>query len=219
MNFIRCILEKCALLFFLISLINCQDVSLSNDYSVSYPSHERLAVKLTGGFVRLWLVDGQLLATSLSIKFTILYKINIANWICSTHASTISTSLSHSIYLITLVLRLMWANLCLIIFNTMLILLEFTYLSSFLIFCESSYYHIPISFTTLYLVSFGCRRSNSKIYIPQFEVVSKGSCSWLSIGFLCFFQRFPLLSIEWYHDLLQFGVVCFICQSSATGSF
>lgn len=37
---------------------------------------------------------------SLSIKYSILHKIGIANWIPSTHASTISTALGHLTHLI-----------------------------------------------------------------------------------------------------------------------
>lgn len=48
-----------------------------------------------------WPVDGQLLVASLTIKYAILHYIGIANRILSTHASTISTSLGHFIYLVS----------------------------------------------------------------------------------------------------------------------
>ncbi|KAA0065473.1 flocculation protein FLO11-like [Cucumis melo var. makuwa] len=54
---------------------------------------ERLAEALTEGTEPIFPVDGELHVASLKIKYVILHKIGIANWIPSTHASTISTSL------------------------------------------------------------------------------------------------------------------------------
>ncbi|KAA0025838.1 envelope-like protein [Cucumis melo var. makuwa] len=57
-------------------------------------------MKLTGDTVHSWPTNDQLPVVSLSIKYAILHKIGIANWILSIHASTISTSLGQLIYLI-----------------------------------------------------------------------------------------------------------------------
>ena len=70
------------------------------DYAVSYPTPERLAEELTGGTVPVWPVDGQLPVASLMVKYSILHRIGISNWIPSKHASTISTSLGHFVYLV-----------------------------------------------------------------------------------------------------------------------
>ncbi|KAA0049582.1 uncharacterized protein E5676_scaffold94G00560 [Cucumis melo var. makuwa] len=75
-------------------------LSLPADYAVSYPTPECLAEELTGGIVPVWPVDGQLPVTSLTVKYSILHRIRISNWIPSTHASTILTSLGHFIYLV-----------------------------------------------------------------------------------------------------------------------
>ncbi|KAA0042431.1 flocculation protein FLO11-like [Cucumis melo var. makuwa] len=75
-------------------------IILPADYAVSYPTPERLAKELTGGTVPVWLVDGQLPIASLTVKYSILHRIGITNWILSMHASTISTSLGHFVYLV-----------------------------------------------------------------------------------------------------------------------
>ncbi|KAA0053951.1 flocculation protein FLO11-like [Cucumis melo var. makuwa] len=75
-------------------------LTLPADYAVSYPTPERLAEELTGGTILVWPVDGQLPVASLKIKYSILHRIRISNWIPSTHASTISTSLGHFVYLV-----------------------------------------------------------------------------------------------------------------------
>uniref|UniRef100_A0A1S4E0U5 Putative plant transposon protein domain-containing protein n=1 Tax=Cucumis melo TaxID=3656 RepID=A0A1S4E0U5_CUCME len=75
-------------------------ITLPADYAVSYPTPERLAKELTGGTVPVWLVDGQLPIASLTVKYSILHRIEITNWILSMHASTISTSLGHFVYLV-----------------------------------------------------------------------------------------------------------------------
>ncbi|TYK06508.1 flocculation protein FLO11-like [Cucumis melo var. makuwa] len=75
-------------------------ITLPADYAVSYPTLERLAEELMGGTVLVWPVDGQLLVASLTVKYSILHQIGISNWIPSTHASTISTSLGHFVYLV-----------------------------------------------------------------------------------------------------------------------
>ncbi|KAA0035772.1 flocculation protein FLO11-like [Cucumis melo var. makuwa] len=75
-------------------------LSLPADYAVSYPTPEWLAEEPTGGTVPVWPVDGQLPVTSLTVKYSILHRIGISNWIQSTHASTISTSLGYFVYLV-----------------------------------------------------------------------------------------------------------------------
>ncbi|TYK16303.1 gag-pol polyprotein [Cucumis melo var. makuwa] len=75
-------------------------LSLPADYAVSYPTPERLAEELTGGTIPVWPVDGQLQVAYLTIKYSILHRIRISNWIPSTHAFTISTSLGHFVYLV-----------------------------------------------------------------------------------------------------------------------
>ncbi|KAA0025424.1 uncharacterized protein E5676_scaffold68G00600 [Cucumis melo var. makuwa] len=75
-------------------------LALPADYAVSYPTLERLAEELTDGTVPVWAVDGQLPVASLTVKYSILHRIEISNWIPSTHASTISTSLGHFVYLV-----------------------------------------------------------------------------------------------------------------------
>lgn len=83
------------------SLINqFLGLSVPNDLVINYLSSGQVAIKLTGGIVYSWPTNCQLPAVSLSIKYVILHKIGIANWIPSTHASTISTALGHFIYLI-----------------------------------------------------------------------------------------------------------------------
>ncbi|TYK07258.1 flocculation protein FLO11-like [Cucumis melo var. makuwa] len=62
--------------------------------------HKRLAEELTGGIVPVWIVDGQLPIAYLTVKYAILHWIGISNWIPSTYASTISTSLGHFVYLV-----------------------------------------------------------------------------------------------------------------------
>lgn len=47
--------------------------------SISLPSPEVLATELTGGTVDKWLTNGKLSAISLSVKYAILHKIEIAN--------------------------------------------------------------------------------------------------------------------------------------------
>ncbi|XP_008452370.2 uncharacterized protein LOC103493432 [Cucumis melo] len=75
-------------------------LALPADYAVSYPTPEQLAEELTDGTVPMWPVDGQLPVASLTVKYLILHRIEISNWIPYTHASTISTSLGHFIYLV-----------------------------------------------------------------------------------------------------------------------
>ena len=75
-------------------------IALVADYAVPYPTPEYLAEELTGGTIRVWSIDGQLPVASLTVKYAILHRIGIANWIPSTHASTISTSLGHFVYLV-----------------------------------------------------------------------------------------------------------------------
>lgn len=75
-------------------------MSLPVDFTTCPPSLQQLAMKLTGDTVHSWPTNDQLPVVSLSIKYAILHKIGIANWILSIHASTISTSLGQLIYLI-----------------------------------------------------------------------------------------------------------------------
>ncbi|TYJ96982.1 flocculation protein FLO11-like [Cucumis melo var. makuwa] len=75
-------------------------ITLLADYAVSYPTLERLPEDLTSGTVPVWPVDGQLPVAFLTIKYSILYRIGISNWIPSTHASTILTLLGHFVYLV-----------------------------------------------------------------------------------------------------------------------
>ncbi|KAA0040706.1 flocculation protein FLO11-like [Cucumis melo var. makuwa] len=50
--------------------------------------------------VPVWPVDEQLPVASLTVKYSILHRIRISNWIPSTHASIMSTSLCHFVYLV-----------------------------------------------------------------------------------------------------------------------
>ncbi|TYK21889.1 flocculation protein FLO11-like [Cucumis melo var. makuwa] len=75
-------------------------LTMHADYAVSYPTLERLVEELIGGTVPVWPVDGQLPVASLTVKYSILHQIGISNWISSMHASTISTSLGHFVYLV-----------------------------------------------------------------------------------------------------------------------
>ncbi|KAA0062014.1 flocculation protein FLO11-like [Cucumis melo var. makuwa] len=75
-------------------------LTLPADYAVSYLTRERLAEELTGGTIPVWPVDGQLPVASLIVKYSILHQIGISNSIPSKHASTISTFLGHSVYLV-----------------------------------------------------------------------------------------------------------------------
>ncbi|TYK29845.1 flocculation protein FLO11-like [Cucumis melo var. makuwa] len=84
----------------LICIVSEVGLSLPADYAVSYPTPEWLAEEPTGGTVPMWPVDGQLQVTSLTVKYSILHRIGISNWIQSTHASTISTSLGYFVYLV-----------------------------------------------------------------------------------------------------------------------
>lgn len=74
-------------------------ITLPVDYLVSFPTLEHLAEELTDGTMPIWPVGGQLSVASLTIKYVILHKIGISNWVPSTHASTTSTSLGNIIYI------------------------------------------------------------------------------------------------------------------------
>ena len=75
-------------------------MSVPNDLVIHYPSNEQLALELSGGTVKSWLTEGQLPIASLSMKYAILHKIGITNWIPSTRASIASAALGHFIYLV-----------------------------------------------------------------------------------------------------------------------
>uniref|UniRef100_A0A1S3BD19 Putative plant transposon protein domain-containing protein n=1 Tax=Cucumis melo TaxID=3656 RepID=A0A1S3BD19_CUCME len=75
-------------------------LSLPTDYAVLYPTPERLAEELTCGTVPVWPVDGQLPVAFLKVKYSILHRIGISNWIPSMYASIISTFLGHFVYLV-----------------------------------------------------------------------------------------------------------------------
>ncbi|KAA0067619.1 envelope-like protein [Cucumis melo var. makuwa] len=78
---------------------NFNDLSAEEFYKVNIRG-VYFHVSTTGGTVHVWPVDGQLPVTSLTVKYAILHRIGISNWIPSTHASTISTSLGHFVYLV-----------------------------------------------------------------------------------------------------------------------
>ncbi|KAA0059659.1 envelope-like protein [Cucumis melo var. makuwa] len=67
---------------------------------INYSFNEQLALQLSSGLVKSWPSEGQLSVACLSMKYAILHKIGIANWIPSTHASTVSATLGHFIYLV-----------------------------------------------------------------------------------------------------------------------
>lgn len=83
-------------------------LSVPDDLVIQYPFNKQLALELSGGIVRSWPNDGQLPVASLTMKYTILHKICIANWIPSTHASTISAALGHFIYLVGTFMAKCW---------------------------------------------------------------------------------------------------------------
>lgn len=105
-----------------------------------YPLNKQLAMELTGGTIRSWPNDGQLPVVSLSIKCGILHKIGIANWIPSTHVSTIFAALGHFLYLIVAGSVLNVVSLYFIICCTMWILFGSTFLFDFLDFCLPFFY-------------------------------------------------------------------------------
>ncbi|KAA0065488.1 putative gag-pol polyprotein [Cucumis melo var. makuwa] len=76
------------------------DITLPTNYAILYSTPECLAEELTEGTVPVWPVDGQLPIASLTVKYAILYQIGISNRIPSTHASIISTTLGHFVYLV-----------------------------------------------------------------------------------------------------------------------
>uniref|UniRef100_A0A9I9EG38 Putative plant transposon protein domain-containing protein n=1 Tax=Cucumis melo TaxID=3656 RepID=A0A9I9EG38_CUCME len=106
-------------------------LTMPADYAVSYPTLERLIEELIGGTVPVWPVDGQLPVASLTVKYSILHRIGISNWILSMHASTISTSLGHFVYLVGIQVKV---NVGEFIFNHLLL-----HVDTFAI-------HIPICF-------------------------------------------------------------------------
>lgn len=53
---------------------------MPHDFSTILRTLEMLALELTRGTVNVWLANGQLYAISLSVKYAILYKIDISNW-------------------------------------------------------------------------------------------------------------------------------------------
>lgn len=71
-----------------------------DDLVITYLFNEQLAIELIGGTVHLWPSDGQQPIISLRMKYAIMHKIGIVNWIPSMHTSTICTSLGYFIYLI-----------------------------------------------------------------------------------------------------------------------
>uniref|UniRef100_A0A9I9EDY8 Putative plant transposon protein domain-containing protein n=1 Tax=Cucumis melo TaxID=3656 RepID=A0A9I9EDY8_CUCME len=73
---------------------------ISPDYAMSYLTLECLAAELTRGIVPVWPVDGQLPVASLTVKYAILHRIGISNWIPFNHSSTTSTSMGHFVYLV-----------------------------------------------------------------------------------------------------------------------
>ncbi|TYK20297.1 gag-pol polyprotein [Cucumis melo var. makuwa] len=62
------------------------------DCSSSCPTTEVLATVLSGGTLSIWPIN-RIPAATLSIKYAILYKIGIANWFPSSHASSVSAAL------------------------------------------------------------------------------------------------------------------------------
>ncbi|KAA0038133.1 envelope-like protein [Cucumis melo var. makuwa] len=66
---------------------NVQRSNVTPDFSPSIPSNEVLASILSGGTLSSWPVNS-IPAVALSVKYVILYKIGIANWFPSSHAST-----------------------------------------------------------------------------------------------------------------------------------
>ncbi|KAA0060525.1 flocculation protein FLO11-like [Cucumis melo var. makuwa] len=82
---------------------------ISPDYAMSYLTPECLAAELIRGIVPVWPVDGQLPVASLTVKYAILHRIGISNWIPSNHSSTISTSMGHFVYLFGTGVK--WLNL------------------------------------------------------------------------------------------------------------
>uniref|UniRef100_A0A9I9E872 Putative plant transposon protein domain-containing protein n=1 Tax=Cucumis melo TaxID=3656 RepID=A0A9I9E872_CUCME len=67
------------------------------DCSPSCLTTEVLATVLSGGTLSTWPVNG-IHAAALNVKYAILYKIGIANWFSSSHASSISTALGTFLY-------------------------------------------------------------------------------------------------------------------------
>ncbi|KAA0045502.1 envelope-like protein [Cucumis melo var. makuwa] len=73
---------------------------LLDDIVIQHPSNEELALEFSGGTIRSWPTEGQLLVVSLNRKYPILHKIGISNWIPSTHASIVSATMGHFIYFV-----------------------------------------------------------------------------------------------------------------------
>lgn len=71
-----------------------------DDIVIQHPSNEELALEFSGGTIRSWPTEGQLLVVSLNRKYPILHKIGISNWIPSTHASIVSATMGHFIYFV-----------------------------------------------------------------------------------------------------------------------
>ncbi|TYK23190.1 uncharacterized protein E5676_scaffold142G002200 [Cucumis melo var. makuwa] len=67
------------------------------DCSPSCPPIEVLATVLSGGTLSTWPVNG-IPAAALNIKYVVLHKIDIANWVPSSHASSISAALGTFLY-------------------------------------------------------------------------------------------------------------------------
>ena len=57
-----------------------------------------LAQELTGGTTKSWPTKGNLLSSSLTAKYSVLFRIGLANWAPTTHGSSVSKELALLIY-------------------------------------------------------------------------------------------------------------------------
>ena len=71
--------------------------TMESNSTPSHPSNEVLASVLSKGTLSIWPVNG-ISTVSLSIKYVILHKINIVNWLPSSHVSSVSIALGNFPY-------------------------------------------------------------------------------------------------------------------------
>lgn len=78
--------------------INCFLGRPTDKSSWKTPSINDIVLELNGGIHNSWSRKGQLSAYVLSVKYVILCKIGLANWIPSSHGSNVSLQLSQLLF-------------------------------------------------------------------------------------------------------------------------
>jgi hypothetical protein len=68
------------------------------DYPGFEPTNNQICKTITANQVKVWPLKGKVPSAMLSIKYAILNRIGAANWVPTTHSSTIATSLAKFVY-------------------------------------------------------------------------------------------------------------------------